>query len=534
MIQSSVLKWLSEQPKSSLLLQHGVEKEGLRVDSAGHISQSDHPEALGSALTHPAVTTDYAESLLEFITPVTTDPEQTLKILSELHQFALAAAPDEVIWPASMPAVLAGEESVRIAEYGQSHLGRLKHVYRQGLWHRYGRIMQTIAGVHFNFSMPEDFWQPWQTFKGSKQTAMDFRSAAYFGLMRQFRRHAWLPLYLFGASPAVDRSFLNEHSVRMSLLSDNTYVMHTATSLRMSDLGYSNAAQQSLKVCFNNLPSYIRTLHTALHTGHPPYAAIGLGTADAPKQLNTNVLQIENEYYSDIRPKRTTLTGEKPIAALHRAGVEYVEIRCLDLNPYLPLGMDADQLRFMGWFLLWCLLSDSTAISDVECERLSFNQRLTVLHGRDPELKLVTDDKTLTLRDWGRQILSEMRTLVAAVEPVDAALVRQAIDRYQSWLESPNLTPSGQMCLQLQDAQVEYRDLVQNLAQSHRETLTATPLDPKVAARMVQEAADSVIKQAELEAQSQGRFVDYVEQFLGQTEHLALADESVLATEVLS
>lgn len=534
MIKTSVLKWLSQQPKSLFLLQHGVEKEGLRVDLSGRISQTGHPDALGSALTHPAITTDYSEALLEFITPVTTQPEETLNTLQELHQFALMAAPDEVIWPASMPAVLAGEESVRIAEYGQSHLGRLKHVYRQGLWHRYGRIMQTIAGVHFNFSMPQDFWQPWQSFLGSQQTAMDFRSATYFGLMRQFRRHSWLPLYLFGASPAIDRSFLNEHSVRMSQLGENTYVMDTATSLRMSDMGYSNAAQQSLKVCFNNLPSYIRTLHTALHTGHPPYAAIGLGAPDSPKQLNTNVLQIENEYYSDIRPKHTTLIGEKPIAALHRAGVEYVEIRCLDLNPYLPLGMDADQLRFMSWFLLWCLLSDSPAISDVECERLSFNQRLTVLHGRDPELKLVTELGTLPLRDWGTQILSEIRALVAAIEPSDAALVYSAIDRYQSWLEAPEQTPSGQMCVHLNAHQMEFRDLVQDLAVQHRATLTQRPLDPAVAARMVDAANASKVRQAELEAQSKGPFVDYVEQFLAQTEHLELADASIKASEVLS
>jgi glutamate--cysteine ligase len=319
----------------------------------------------------------------------------------------------------------------------------------------------------------------------------------------------------------------------MSLLGNNSYVMNDATSLRMSDMGYSNAAQQSLKVCFNNLPSYIRTLHTALHTAHPPYAAIGLGSPQAPKQLNTNVLQIENEYYSDIRPKHTTLTGEKPIAALHRAGVEYVEIRCLDLNPYLPLGMDADQLRFMSWFLLWCLLSDSPAISDVECERLSFNQRLTVLHGRDPALKLVTDDQSITLRDWGSQILDEILALVAAIEPADAPLVRKAIDRYRGWLEDPSLTPSGQMCQQMQANQVEFRDLVQALAVRHRQQLQAQPLAAEVQARLAQAAAESRHRQAELEAQSNGSFIDYVEQFLAQTEHLELADDAINTNEVL-
>ncbi len=437
MTSDKLLAWLQTQPSSLFQFRHGIEKEGLRTDPLGRISPTTHPEALGSALTHPSITTDYSEALLEFITPVVDSPEDSLGWLQRLHQFTYEVNPDELIWPASMPAVLDGEYSVRIAEYGDSHIGKLKHAYRHGLWHRYGRIMQTIAGVHFNYSMPDDFWPAFKAIKNDDRTDADFRSDTYFGLIRHFRRHSWLLLYLFGASPAADRSFLREGSARLQSTGEWTLLNPTATTLRMSDIGYTNAAQQSLKVCFNSLPTYVNTLRQALHTPYPPYQSIGLKSGDQYQQLSDSVLQIENEYYSDIRPKRTTRSGEKPLAALDRDGVEYVEIRCLDLNPYLPLGIDADQIRFLNWFLFWCLTAEASPISDLECERVGFNQRLTVLYGRDPNLKLVTESRVRTLNSWGHEIMDQITTLVEAVDPADKQQVLSALARFREQLDAP-------------------------------------------------------------------------------------------------
>lgn len=514
MVAKSVRQWLQGQPDALFQFMHGIEKEGLRTDRQGAISQTAHPEALGSALTHPQITTDYSEALLEFITPVHVQPEDTLQDLETLHRYAFTVNPEEEIWPASMPAVLDGEMSVRIAEYGTSHVGRLKHAYRHGLWHRYGRIMQTIAGVHFNFSVPQDFWPAWQAFRGNEDSPCDFRSQGYFGLIRQFRRHSWLLLYLFGASPAVDRSFLREGSARMREHGDSTLLMPSATSLRMSDMGYNNAAQQSLKVCFNSLPTYVRTLHKALHTPYPPYAAIGIKQDGQYQQLNANILQIENEYYSDIRPKRTTRTGEKPLAALQRDGVEYVEVRCLDLNPYLPLGIDADQIRFLNWFLFWCLVTDAQRISDVECERVGFNQRLTVLYGRDSELRLVGQDNVRVLRDWGLRIIDDIEALVEAVSPADREAVLSALARYRSWLRDPEKTPSGRLTEALSTGNREFRDVTLALAQGHRKALTETAMDNTLLARMQALADQSLLDQRQLEAESEGSFDDFVKRYM--------------------
>lgn len=514
MTSENLLAWLQTQPDSLFRFRHGIEKEGLRTDPEGRISPTSHPEPLGSALTHPSITTDYSEALLEFITPVVDSPEDSLNCLQRLHQFTYEVNPDELVWPASMPAVLDGEYSVRIAEYGDSHIGKLKHAYRHGLWHRYGRIMQTIAGVHFNYSLPDPFWPAFKAFKNDDRADADFRSDTYFGLIRHFRRHSWLLLYLFGASPAADRSFLREGSARLQPAGEQTLLMPTATTLRMSDIGYTNAAQQSLKVCFNSLPTYVNTLRQALHTPYPPYQSIGLKDGDQYQQLSDSVLQIENEYYSDIRPKRTTRSGEKPLAALDRDGVEYVEIRCLDLNPYLPLGIDADQIRFLNWFLFWCLTAEAPPVSDLECERVGFNQRLTVLYGRDPDLKLVTDARVRTLSDWGHEIMDEITTLVEAVNPADKAQVLAALARYRQQLDAPETTPSGRLSADLNGSASDFRTQALTLATRHRDAMMSVRLDPETRQALARDAQESWAEQRALEAASEGSFDDFVANFL--------------------
>ena len=144
----------------SLLTQigRGIERECLRVTAEGTLAQTPHPRALGSALTHPSITTDYSEALLEFITPVSRDIDETLDILARIHGFVYRQLGDELLWSSSMPCIVSGDAGIPVARYGQSNVGRMKTVYRYGLGHRYGRLMQAIAGVHYNFSMPEAYW----------------------------------------------------------------------------------------------------------------------------------------------------------------------------------------------------------------------------------------------------------------------------------------------------------------------------------------------------------------------------------------
>ena len=308
-------------------LRRGIEKEGLRVDGAGRIAQTPHPAALGSKLTHPHITTDYSEALLEYITPVYCRPADAMAFLGDLHRFSYRYLGEELIWPASMPSRLDGNDSIPIADYGSSNVGTMKRVYRKGLDVRYGRIMQAIAGVHYNVSLPDDLWALLRQIDGAEATPMnDYRSARYFGLIRNFRRHSWLLLYLFGASPALDRSFLPSGEVpdKLEPHGEETLVSRYATSLRMSDLGYQNKVQEQLKICFNSLSNYVNTLRHAISTPWPAYQAKGVQEGDEWRQLNANILQIENEYYSDVRPKRVARHDETPSQALEARGVEFL------------------------------------------------------------------------------------------------------------------------------------------------------------------------------------------------------------------
>ncbi|MFZ3185316.1 MAG: glutamate--cysteine ligase, partial [Pseudomonas sp.] len=201
---------LAEPANLPLLNQclHGIERECLRVDGAGQLALTPHPPALGSALTHAQITTDYSESLLEFITPAEPDAAQTLADLEQIHRAAYSQLGDELLWSPSMPCPLPSEEQIPIARYGSSNIGKLKYVYRQGLALRYGKSMQCIAGIHYNFSLPEAIWPLLQSLDGDQQSARDYQSARYIGLIRNFRRYSWLLMYLFGASPALDAGFL--------------------------------------------------------------------------------------------------------------------------------------------------------------------------------------------------------------------------------------------------------------------------------------------------------------------------------------
>tara|TARA_R110001592_G_scaffold86031_1_gene254038 strand:- start:44222 stop:45850 length:1629 start_codon:yes stop_codon:yes gene_type:complete len=452
----------------------GIEKEGLRATAKHEISQADHPKALGHPLTHPTITTDYSEALTELITPVKKTREELLQSLTEIHQQVASHIGDETLWPGSMPCLIDGENSIRIAEYGDSNIGKLKHVYRQGLGVRYGRIMQSIAGLHFNFSFSDGFWQNLQnTMNANDLSLQDFKSQQYFALIRNFRRYSWLLMYLFGASPSLDKSFINGKPHNLDLFDDKgSYYKPYATSLRMGDLGYHNNAQSSLAICFNSLPNFITTLDQAIHTPYPKYKDIGLKKNDEYIQINSNILQIENEYYSAIRPKRTTQKTETPRHALNERGVEYVEVRCLDLNPFLPLGISAKQVDFLDTFLTYCLLSNSPLISDEDCIRLDDNFEKVVNRGREPNLELNGPCGTISLEKWALTLIDEMAKVATILdESTIDARYRLALEEQKSKIIHSELCPSAQVLSIMKEESLSWIDFASELAFKHKSCL---------------------------------------------------------------
>lgn len=493
----------------------GVEKEGLRVDRNGFIAQTPHPKALGSALTHPRITTDYSESLLELITPVCDNTHDMLTSLRDIHRFVQMNLGDELFWSASMPCQLDGDSSIPIAEYGTSNIGQLKHVYRQGLAVRYGRMMQSIAGAHYNLSLPDEFWKLWHQRLESQQTLKDFKSDQYFWLIRNFRRRSWLLMLLFGASPALDASFVKSVSHDLSRFSADTWCGPNATSLRMGDLGYHNNAQSSVNICFNELETYTQTLARAIHTPWPEYEAIGTRRGDQFIQINTSVLQIENEYYSAVRPKRTTEREEKPIQALESRGVEYIEVRCLDLDPFSPIGVNQSQIDFLDLFLLDCLLTDSPRIDDSECDRLDDNYRDVVAQGRDPELTICKSGERIGVGAAASVLMDKLEPLAQQLDGLTGGeTYRRALETQRQKLWDPVQVPSARVLADMKARGTGHREWGLEMARQHQTILREEGLSGQVLADFERMSADSLAEQAAMEAEDHQPFPEFLEQYL--------------------
>ncbi|WP_111641570.1 glutamate--cysteine ligase [Marinimicrobium alkaliphilum] len=499
----------------------GLEKESLRVDPKGTLARTGHPRALGSALTHPHITTDYSEALLEFITEPHRDIDALLAQLEGIHRYTYSVLEqnDEVLWPASMPCSLGPHSDIPVARYGSSHSGTMKTVYRLGLGHRYGRAMQTIAGVHYNFSLPDTFWRQLQQLEGDSQPLQSFKTARYFDLIRNFRRYSWLLIYLFGAAPGVCRSFVRDRAHQLEPFRGDEHSLYSpfATSLRMGDLGYQSDAQQALQISYNDLPSYMQTLCQAITRPHPAYQAIGLIDAKGDyQQLNTGLLQIENEFYSSIRPKRTTRRGETALSALRDRGVEYIEVRCLDLNPFDPLGISASQIRFIDAFLIYCLLEESPLNNGEEHAELRENQHRIVYRGRDPRVSLLRSGQEVGLRDWAESLTDRIARCATLLDDANGGdQFCHSISEIRPRISHPEWTPAARLLAEMDTHEMSFLQYTLALARRHTHHFKV-PLAEKQQAAFAALAETSLAEQAALERADEGTFEDYLARYYNQ------------------
>jgi glutamate--cysteine ligase len=494
----------------------GVEKESLRVTAAGELARTPHPAALGSALTHPHITTDFSEAQLELITGVHANAEACEAELTQIHQAVYRALGDEMMWVSSMPCSLPPDDEIPLGQYGKSNVGRSKTVYRTGLGHRYGRRMQTISGIHYNWSLPE------------------VTTAEYFGLIRNFRRRSFVLLYLFGASPAVPASFLAGGPHVLEPLAPDTAHMPNATSLRMGRLGYQSDAQTSLSVSYNSLDSYAASLADALVRPYPAYEKIGIRGPDGEyRQLSDTLLQIENEFYGTIRPKRVIQPGERPLHALRERGVEYIEVRCMDLDPFVPAGIAPATMRMIDVFLLHCLLDDSPLDSPYEIAELARNQQRVAAHGREPGLKLERGGAEVLMSDWLTEILSECAPIAArldALEGTDAHA--RALAAARAAVMAPQTLPSARVLATMKEGYGGSHDaFVRARSRATREHMLALPLGEAVAAHLQALADESVAEQARIEAADTMPFEVYRQMYLAP-ERLRLPRGSVTASAI--
>ncbi|MEO6079441.1 MAG: glutamate--cysteine ligase [Steroidobacteraceae bacterium] len=503
------------------VLQHGlkgVEKESLRVLSDGALALSPHPSALGSALTSEHITTDFSESLIELVTPTFTSSWELLQYLCDLHQFIYRHLDDELLWATSMPCPLSGDEEVPTARFGSSHVGRMKTVYREGLRNRYGALMQAISGVHFNYSFPSKFWDVYVELRELPGNTPEFRSTSYFEVLRNFRRLGWMVLYLFGVSPAVGRDFLGQSLAGLEVLDAKTAYGPFATSLRMSDIGYRNRNQAAVSVSVNSLDEYLRDLQHAVTTPHPAYQQLGQKRGDTWLQLNTNVLQIENEYYSAIRPKRVARSGESPSAALRRGGVEYVEVRALDVSAFDPVGVNQTKLRFLEAFVALCLLSSGPPIEPGEQAGIDDNYLKVSRRGREPGLTLARQGRQVPLATWAREILDSMTGICELLDQGDPARpYSTALRLQQEKVLDPNSTPSARLLKELNTSGDTFFELALRMSTIHRDYFRSLPApnDGRLN-ELEREARESLAKQAAMEAAQTGTFESYLANYFAR------------------
>ncbi|EKM0375284.1 glutamate--cysteine ligase [Cronobacter turicensis] len=499
---SQALAWLTEHPEALKGIRRGLERETLRVTPDGELATTGHPESLGSALTHKWITTDFAEALLEFITPVDGDIDHMLTVMRDIHRHTARALGNERMWPLSMPCYIKEGQDIELAQYGTSNIGRFKTLYRSGLKNRYGALMQTISGVHYNFSLPLAFWQAKCQVEDA-ESGKEAISAGYFRLIRNYYRFGWVIPYLFGASPAICSSFLQGKPTKLPFEKTDCgmYYLPYATSLRLSDLGYTNKSQSNLGITFNDLHSYVAGLKRAIKTPSEEYAKLGLKKDGEYLQINTNILQIENELYAPIRPKRVTRDGESPSDALLRGGIEYIEVRSLDINPFSPIGVDENQVRFLDLFMVWCALADAPEMSSDEllCTRANWNR--VILEGRKPGLTLGIGCETaqFPLEKVGKDLFRDLRRVAQTLDGIHGGQeYQQVCDRLVACFDDPELTYSARIL----------RSMIENgiggtgrmLADNYRTMLREEPLQTLHEEDFRQEQAASLARQREIEA----------------------------------
>lgn len=521
---------LQEMPKEVFAQsQVGLERESLRVSRDGSIAQTSHPEKFGAALTHPHITTDYSEALLEFVTSPYMDKKQMLSFLRDCQTFVYSGLSDEFLWASSMPCVLAGETSIPIAQYGPSNLGKMKEAYRRGLGHRYGRTMQVIAGIHYNFSFSDEFWLSYQSLCGDSGDSKQFVSDAYFRMIRNLQRYGWLIPYLFGASPAVCKSFINNAETDMAIFDESTYYYPFATSLRMSDIGYQNSKEDKagIHVSYDGVSQYAESLRHAISTVHAPFSEMGVKIDGQYEQLNANLLQIENEYYSSVRPKQLTENREMPINALKARGVQYIELRSLDIDVFEPCGVSEKAPYFLESFMLYCLLDDSPSISAIEQQEIAQNVQDVARMGRKPGLMLQRNGESASLSDWATEIFDQMSGVCDLLDQNNnESLYQNTLAHYKTRVTDPDTTPSAKILSEMREKKEGFYHFSLRKSEEYLTYFKGLKLSPGQEQYFRKLSNDSLLKQQQLELSDDVSFDEFLNDYFSHVGDISLENSA--------
>ena len=363
----------------------GLEKENVRVTERGNLALTPHPKAFGDRENNPYIKTDFSESQLEMVTPICNTLEEVYSFICNLNKVVSLEIMKngEFLWPQSNPPILPREEEISIAKLSN----REDELYRENLSYKYGKKKQVISGIHYNFSFKEEFIKLLYKELKVKKDFREFKDDIYLRMARNFQKYHWLLIYLTGASPVFHESYIDEIKEEGEILGEDSYYIKDDTSLRNSSYGYKN--KKDYYVSYNSIEEY---------------------ASDIKNLVKDKEIQSIKEYYNPIRLK--SLGSEDMLESLLNKGIDYLEVRLLDLDPLSVQGVNKETLYLVHLFMIYTLLKENKEITYKDQEEFFKNHDMVSLKGRNEEAVIHENGIPVLLKDKGREILSEMDEIV--------------------------------------------------------------------------------------------------------------------------
>ena len=438
----------SKLTAKDLLIGHfGIERESLRINSDGSLALTPHPVGFGDKMSHPYITTDFSESQVEMITPTFDTLEETYNFLEVLYDLVVTEIQDELLWPQSMPCPLKVDQEIPIAMFNSNEAGQKAMDYRASLLDKYGGKRQLICGIHYNFSFSDSLLKVLYEHDQSKQSFQLFKDSIYLKVVRNYIRYRWLLIYFLGASPVVDSSYCSECQLSSSEVAPNSYSHSGAISFRNSLCGYQN--KQPIYVDYSTVKTYVSSLH---------------------HQIEAGVIESAKEFYSPIRLK--SRRPEQLLESLVDDGIEYLEIRSIDLNPFAKLGISLEDLHFIQLFVLFLLNQEENQMDNWQQEALE-NEKRVAVSGLGEQVKLKWNGELISLERWGLEILDQM----AQLNDLFNLQKEELIEKKRRELFNQDLTLSGRLVNQIQSSNYLTTHLA--LARQYKEQVYGNPYQMK-------------------------------------------------------
>ncbi|QUI23380.1 bifunctional glutamate--cysteine ligase GshA/glutathione synthetase GshB [Vallitalea pronyensis] len=410
-LNQDMIQCIQDNNIEKLLLrcQFGLEKENVRVNYSGKLATTPHPKAFGDKLMNPYITTDFSESQVEMITPTVDSLEELYHMLDTIQNVIATTLDNELLWPQSLPPILPEEEQIPIASYetNEIKIQDNANLYREYLANKYGRKKQMISGIHFNFSFKDSFLRKLYESCKKHHSYRAFKDDLYMKMTRNITKFSWFFIRLLGSSPAIDESYFDycKKCYKGSLFDDETFKFKA--SIRNGRCGYKN--NDNYYVNLDSLEDYIESMQHLIDAGE---------------------LISSKEYYSVIRPKNS----QGNLSALKEHGIEYLELRLLDINPLFKLGISMDDLYLIHLFMVFSLLLDNDTLDEQLFHEATENKHHIADYGRKKGLAFNFDGKETDVETLSMEVLDTLRAIIDLIH-IKREFLHKTMDKYEAMIK---------------------------------------------------------------------------------------------------